>query len=200
MRELFKKRLRMGVERVFLIYITLLQIGCCQIVNGQIKIYSDDSTELYIEGFTNQFDQHYYSVPFSDLKSHLPDGSYAYYSLRMRDSAKFGADKYLKIKGQYLNNQRSGQFVYYSTCGHRDKKRVMTDLLNYKEGLLNGYCMSQTCVSKIYEGYYTMGKRDGFFLSYDEEGEIAKIELFKNDTLLYWSVKPDITVPHRGQN
>ena len=165
-----------------------------QNVKGQVSIYSDDSTELYIERFSDNLNQHYYSIPFSGLKSNLPDGSYAYYSTRRIDSSKSSSYEYLRMTGQYVNNQRSGQFRHYALCGRNGKERIMTDLLNYREGLLDGYCMSQTCTSKTYEGYYNMGKRDGFFVSYDEEGGIAKIELFRDDTLLYWSGRPDVTL------
>lgn len=195
MRPHFRKPYRRKNEPAILIVVLLLQLGYCQDVRGQVYIYSDDSTQLYMNRFTNKFNQPYYSVPFSDLRENLPDGKYVYLSIPRADSSKSDRAIYKRITGQYVNNLRFGPFRYYALCGKRGKTLVMTDFYSYKDGLLNGYCMSQTCLGKIYEGQYNMGMRDGFFLSYDGDENLAKIELFRNDTLIYWSAKPDITTP-----
>jgi len=54
--------------------------------------------------------------------------------------------------------------------------------------LFSGYTMFSSNGTKLYEGFFANGKRDGFFIEYDPvklNNIIRQIDFFINDTLQY---------------
>lgn len=162
-------------------------------------IFFDDtvSQNKFMGRFENEMKQPYYNVPFYDLKEKLPDGTYVYIDLNKESAKKGDVNAHTLVKGQFVDSLRTGRFEYYTFCKVKNKRReqrVLTDVFNYKEGLLDGYYLSMNCQNKLREGNYKMGKRHGLFYAYDTNGNLVEVELYQDDTLLYRSKYANITI------
>lgn len=153
-------------------------------------IFKDDSLlrNKFIGEFENSLNQPYNTVSPIDFKEKLPDGEYIYVWLHRKDSAKKDLKDYVYIKGQYKDSLRQGRFEYYTR--YKEKGKWVNKLMKfytYRDGLLDGYYISNLSISRYEEGYYKEGKRHGFFISYDfsGKGEIKEIELYEENVLKY---------------
>lgn len=95
-----------------------------------------------------------------DFKEYLKDGLYECYFGNRRSK------KNIQISGEFINGKRNGVFKYYYTPkrGIFSKPQLST-LINYKDGIIDGYFASfYPNGVKIIEGFINNGKLDGFFI------------------------------------
>ena len=155
----------------------------------RINIFLDDTlnrrkfiTNTELEHFNN-----YRIRSFIDFKEKLPDGFYYFISLNKSDSSRKNMNNYISIKGSYKDSLREGAFDYYINEKKGNKQiHHLSCEYNYKNGKLDGYYASWNSLGKEDEGYYLMGKRHGFFVSYNLNGSIQSIENYRNDSLKDW--------------
>ncbi len=122
-----------------------------------------------------------------DLKNQLPDGNWFLYNIPRTDSSKYCLDEVVVVEGKYMDSLRNGQFKYYSILfNKKNKKRssILSHVLSYKNGYLDGYCYYLSSSNIKEECYYKEGRKNGFnILYYDNYKEI---KFYKNDTLQDW--------------
>jgi antitoxin component YwqK of YwqJK toxin-antitoxin module len=188
----------MSIDKVFLLFVHFLSISAFAQENKIIVFRDDTILQQKLMGrFENKLNQHYYGSPIYDFKEKLPDGQYIYVSINRQDSTKVNFENFILIKGHFKDSLRNGKFEYYGYCGTGrkiNKNRNLSEIFNYHNGLLNGYYMAANCENILFEGNYKLGNRDGFFYTYDAYGILMKIEVFRNDTLQYFSTYPNITI------
>jgi antitoxin component YwqK of YwqJK toxin-antitoxin module len=77
-------------------------------------------------------------------------------------------------KGNYINNEKEGYWEYYNLCGKRIYSKG-----NYLNGLRHGYWEGYSEHSYlIWKGNYLNDELIGFFLHYDNKGNITQKEFF----------------------
>jgi antitoxin component YwqK of YwqJK toxin-antitoxin module len=91
-----------------------------------------------------------------------------------------------EIKEELLNtNQlKQGEII------KRNHQGKIKSIENYKNDTLNGYFFKWEGMQR--DGFYKMGKKDGFFRTYygkKEEGNVMLVSFFRNDTLM-WNACP----------
>jgi len=103
-------------------------------------------------------------------------------------------DGKIKMKSNFINGREEGITKEYSPDG------VIITLIEYKKGYVvnseninrNRDGLKHGLWKEFYdneqvksEGYYSYGKRDGYFKEYDKKGNLLKIEKYKNDELIH---------------
>jgi len=165
------------------------------VAQSHLIFFRDTVTQnRFMARFENTMNQPYYGYPFYYFKEYLPDGKYEYVKTLRTDSSKIAISDFVIASGYYLDSLRTGRFESYAFCkisGKRKETRVLTHIFNYEEGLLNGYYANYNCLGKTMEGHYKHGKRHGYFLTYGIDGRIVNLELYRNDTLIFYSDDDD---------
>lgn len=128
------------------------------------------------------------TVHVFDFKNNLSNGKWYYYQIKNCNQKNI--DEFLKVEGEFLDSARNGSFKYYYLRGIETKnKQQPYIIIKYKKGLLDGeFAMFSSNGTKLYEGFFANGKRDGFFIEYDPvklNNTIRQIDFFINDTLQY---------------
>jgi hypothetical protein len=152
-------------------------------------VFKDDSVLLsQIMETTNNYSVQYEILPYYFFKDHLQDGTYYVIDLFKSDSASKKLMDFVIAKGQYKNTQREGRFEYF-TLLKKSPYRILTTLYTYHNGVLHGSFIAGNSVHLTHEGFYSNGKRDGFFITYkDASNSISTIEVFDNGHLKYKGV------------
>lgn len=120
---------------------------------------------------------------FYDLADSMPDGTYILYDVLKQDSGS--VEKKILLKCSYLNNRKNGLCEKTNYFFGTRK-----DLCYYSNGQKNGtenlYSLKDNQPSLFLEKHfeYCNGKKDGFFIWYDNKGLIEQISIYRMDTLL----------------
>lgn len=167
----------MKKHSIIISLITILQLinNCCY---GQlVAVYKNDSLfNTIIDSnkktfFVNSF--HY------KLKDKLPSGTYIIYNTnRVKGNKSLSA--FILFKGTFKDSLREGVFEFYDE-NYKGKPSKLILKETYKNGILHGSYIEYNSSGKYYEGFYQNGKKDGFFITYNDGKVISSIAYYKND-------------------
>jgi antitoxin component YwqK of YwqJK toxin-antitoxin module len=169
-----------------IIFLILIGLNICTL-NAQVKNICIDTNfvkpqSLNIGGII---------VHVPDFKNSLPDGKWFYY--RTKDCSQKNIEAFLQIEGEFENSKRNGTFIYYyvNPASKKNKERQVHVLARYKAGLLHGqFKILSSNGTKLYEGNFDHGLKQGFFIEYDPvklDNTIRQIDYYVEDVLRYSS-------------
>ena len=125
-----------------------------------------------------------------DFKDSLLDGKWIYY--RTNEPKKKNIERYLDMEGEFQGSLRHGKFIFYHNTYNERKYPQLPPpyiIVNYSKGILDGeFIVFNSNGTKIQEGFFVNGKREGFFIDYfpaKYNNQIGEIYLYKNDSLVY---------------
>lgn len=184
------------------IIIGVLEIILCSNSNKlfcqKIKIFyeSDSNSYNYLCSTEWAENKNYRTFLPIEFCPKLSDGKYV-----CRGEVRYGdtSNSYVMMTGTFKDSLREGPFIYYSEP-EGDSGKIHPDIIyNYSKGLLNGYYFSYFGNNIDDEGYYVMGQRHGFFISFDYKGNLKSVQLYKHDTLTSWvEYSPQHTIYSSG--
>jgi hypothetical protein len=142
-------------------------------------IYKDDSLFKTIID-TNKISVFENNFRFK-LKNKLPSGTYIVYNTsRTSKEARQDSNRFLIFKGDFKDSLREGQFEFYD---EHIKRKIPNLTLSetYKNGLLHGSYSEYNSSEKHYVGFYQNGKKEGFFITYNDKKEVTDIYYYEFD-------------------
>lgn len=156
-----------------------------QLYSQNFNVFEKD-TNLYTYANLTLGDIQFSEVVFKNVEK---DGKWKFFSTNKSQNNSFL--DFLKLEGNFKNNKKHGQFKYYiSGSAISNESPVLSTIISYKNGLLDGYfCMFLPDGSKLYDGTYSKGQKNGYFTSFyrSKDHNIESIKYFWKDTLLQWS-------------
>jgi antitoxin component YwqK of YwqJK toxin-antitoxin module len=129
-----------------------------------------------------------FAVFYSENEAVLSEG---FYKNQLKDSvwSNFTPSGALSSKESFLKNQLHGEKIIYYTEGQIENGILIPlSISNYKKDTLNGLCTEFFSTGKIKKkGVFQNGLKDGEWLEYHPNGQIAQKVNYKNDVLHGWS-------------
>jgi antitoxin component YwqK of YwqJK toxin-antitoxin module len=149
-------------------------------ITGQVNNICNDTNIVKPKSiFLGDMNIHVY-----DFIKDLPNGKWFYYRTKNCRSTK----KKILIEGEFKDYKKNGTFTYYFIKKKRKEKQIQL-VIRYLNGELNGgFVIFAENGSKLYEGNYINGKKNGFFIEYDPvklNNTIIRIDFYIENNLQY---------------
>ena len=150
-----------------------------------IYYYESGKIKSVIKHFANS--NLSFAVFYSENEAVLSEG---FYKNQLKDSvwSNFTPSGALSSKESFLKNQLHGEKIIYYTEGQIENGILIPlSVSNYKKDTLNGLYTEFFSTGKIKKkGVFQNGLKDGEWLEYHPNGQLAQKAKFKNDKIHTW--------------